>query len=80
MKRQSKETAIKGAKKSKFRLFSLNFGRLILDATKLSFGSLVLGSIIKGEIPLSMLLTGGIVASAAGAIGGIILVTLCEEK
>jgi len=80
MKRQIKETAIKGAKRNKLLLFSLNLGRLILDATKLCFGSLVLGTVIKGEIPPYMLLTGGIIASAAGALGGIIIITLCEEK
>jgi hypothetical protein len=53
---------------------------LVLDAAKLSFGSLVLGTIIKGEIPQATLLTVGIIASAAGALGGIFLITLCEEK
>ena len=80
MKRQFKETAVKGAKKSKIRLFFLNFGRLALDATKLCFGSLVLGTVIKGEIPPYMLVTGGIIASAACALAGIFLVTLCEEE
>jgi hypothetical protein len=53
---------------------------LVLDAAKLSFGSFVLGTIIKGEIPQATLLTVGIIASAAGALGGILLITLCEEK
>ena len=80
MKRPFKGTARKGVKESKFRLFFLSFGRLVLDAAKLSFGSLVLGTIIKGEIPQATLLTVGIIASAAGALGGILLITLCEEK
>jgi len=80
MKKQVKKTDIKGVKKNKLLLFFLNLGRLLLDATKLCFGSLVLGTVIKGEIPPYMLLTGGIIASAACALGGIILVTLCEEK
>ncbi|MDR0300684.1 MAG: hypothetical protein LBI04_00025 [Treponema sp.] len=70
-------------KKSKafnIRRFLLNFGKLVIDAAKLCFGSLVLGSVIKGEIPPYMLLTGGIIASAACALGGILLVTLFEEK
>ena len=62
------------------RRFLHNFGKLVIDATKLCFGSLVLGSVIKGEIPPQILLTVGIIASAAGALGGIVLVTLCEEK
>ena len=62
------------------RRFLLNFGKLVIDAAKLCFGSLVLGSVIKGEIPQAILLTVGIVASAVGALGGILLVTLFEEK
>ena len=69
-------------KKSGFniRRFLLNFGKLVIDATKLCFGSLVLGTVIKGEIPQATLLVVGIIASAAGALGGILLVTLFEEK
>jgi len=62
------------------RRFLLNFGKLIIDVTKLCFGSLVLGSVIKGEIPPYVLLTGGIIASAFGAVIGITLVTIFEEK
>jgi len=62
------------------RRFLHNFGKLVTDFTKLCFGSLVLGSVIKGEIPPYMLLTGGIIASAIGAAIGVTLVTLFEEK
>jgi hypothetical protein len=68
------------ARPSGVRRFLLNFGKLVIDAAKLCFGSLVLGSVIRGEIPQAILLTVGIVASAAGAFGGILLVTLFEEK
>ena len=70
----------KKAKALNIRRFLLNFGKLVIDAAKLCFGSLVLGTIIKGQIPQAILLTVGIVASAVGALGGIILVTLFEEK
>jgi hypothetical protein len=80
MKGQFKRTAQKGVKKSAFRLFFLNLGRLILDVAKLCFGSLVLGIVRKGQIPQTTLLTIGIITSAACALGGIILVTACEEK
>jgi hypothetical protein len=53
---------------------------LILDVSKLSFGSLVLGTVIKGDIPPVALLTAGIIASGVGAILGLIAVTFCEEK
>jgi len=67
-------------KTPRIRRFLLNFGKLVTDFTKLVFGSLVLGSVIKGEIPPYMLLTGGIIASAVGAVIGITIVSLCEEK
>ena len=70
----------KKAKPPRMRRFLLNFGKLITDFTKLIFGSLVLGSVIKGEIPPYMLLSGGIIASAVGAAIGISLVTIFEEK
>jgi len=70
----------KKTKALKTRRFLLNLGKLVTDFTKLVFGSLVLGSVIKGEIPPYMLLTGGIIASAIGAAIGVTLVTIFEEK
>ena len=64
----------------KLRRFFLNFGKLILDISKLSFGSLVLGTVIKGDIPPATLLAAGILVSGVGAIFGLIAVTVCEEK
>ena len=68
------------ARRNKLRLFFLNLGKLILDVTKSSFASLVLGTIIKGDVPQSTLLVAGIIASGVGAALGVILVTLFEEK
>jgi hypothetical protein len=62
------------------RRFLLNLGKIVTDLAKLCFGSLVLGTVIRGEIPSQVLLIIGIIASAAGALGGILLVTLFEEK
>ena len=70
----------KNAKRGKLAIFFVNFGKLVLDATKLSFASLVLGTIIKGDIPPSTLLTAGIIVTGVGAIFGIILITILEEK
>jgi ABC-type Co2+ transport system permease subunit len=53
---------------------------LVLDATKLIFASLVLGTVIKGEIPQSTLLVSGIIASVTGAVVGLIFTTIFEEK
>ena len=68
------------ARKGKLALFFVNFSKLILDVTKLSFASLVLGTIIKGDIPPSTLLTAGIIVTGVGAIFGITLITILEEK
>jgi hypothetical protein len=80
MEPQTEEVTKKQAGRRKLRRFFLNFGKLILDATKLIFASLVLGTVIKGDIPQSTLLISGIIASGAGAIIGLILLTVFEEK
>ena len=63
----------------RLRRFFLNFGKLVLDATKLIFASLVLGTVIKGDIPQATLLISGIVASGSGAVVGLIFTTIFEE-
>lgn len=65
---------------NKIRRLWLNIGKLALDATKLSFGSIVLGAAIRGAIPEDKLLLFGIIISLGGAIIGISLVTTFEEK
>ena len=76
METQAKKQVIR----IKLRRFFLNLGKLALDATKLIFASLVLGSVIKGDIPPAQLLFSGIIASGIGAFFGLIVVTICEEK
>ena len=68
------------AGKSKIKLFFLNCGRIFIDMAKLCFGSLVLGTVIRGELPQETLIMMGIIATATGALFGIIIVTICEEK
>ena len=70
----------KQPKQSKVRRFLYAFGKLVLDATKLCFGSLVLGTVIRGDFPQSTVLIAGIIASSIGAIIGITLVVFYEEK
>jgi len=70
----------KPIKKSKLRFFFFNLGKLVLDIVKLSFGSLVLGTIIRGDIPQSTLLIAGIIVSGVGAILGTIVLTFCREE
>ena len=79
MKKQyriAKKHLVKG---KKLRQFFLNFGKVILDATKLCFASLVLGTIIKGDFSQSALLLSGIIASGLGTIFGTIIIVICEE-
>ena len=79
MEKTSTETAVNLVRKNKLRIFFLNIGKLILDATKLSFGSLVLGTIIRGDFSQTTLLVSGIIVSGAGAILGVILISIFEE-
>ena len=76
MKKKPKKAA---GKKKNFP-FLLNFGKVIIDLGKLCFASLVLGVIIRGEIPQETLLTAGIITSATGVFIGIPFVSLFEEK
>jgi hypothetical protein len=62
-----------------FRRFGINLGRLMLDAAKLTFGSLVLGAVIRGSIEQSMLLQAGIIASTGAAVVGLVLTTFIKE-
>ena len=77
---QTEEVTLKKAEKTRLRRFLLNLGKLVLDATKLIFASLVLGTVIKGEIPPATLMVVGIIASSAGAIIGLTFTTIYEEK
>ena len=80
METQNDVITKKQAGSNRIRRFWLNFGKLALDVTKLIFASLVLGTVIKGDVPQSTLLVVGIIASGAGAIFGLIAVTIFEEK
>jgi hypothetical protein len=54
----------------KWRILTKNFGNALVDLGKLSFGSLVLGSILKGGVDLFQLfLFGAAVAMLLFAIG-----------
>jgi hypothetical protein len=56
-----------------------HFGKLVLDVTKLIFGSLVLGTIIRGDLPQATMIKVGIIASAIGVVAGLTLVAINEE-
>jgi hypothetical protein len=80
METQTEKVTPKKVEKTQLRRFLFNLGKLILDATKLIFASLVLGTVIKGDIPPTTLMVVGIIASGAGAILGLTFTTIFEEK
>ena len=51
----------KAAGKKKPFLFFVNLGKVVIDIAKMCFASLVLGVIIRGEIPQETLLQIGII-------------------
>jgi hypothetical protein len=69
----------KPEKGSKWLRFWENTGKLLLDGAKLTFTGLVLGTVIRGGIEQSLLLQAGIIASAAAAVVGLILITFFQE-
>jgi hypothetical protein len=78
------ESSIEGTvknpvKKSKRHLLLFNIGKFTLDAVKLSFGSLVVGTIIKGDFSESALLLSGVIVTVVGTIIGIYLITVFDE-
>jgi hypothetical protein len=47
-----------------------NAGKLLLDVSKLTFGSFILGGILRGELPQYILIVAGIiVATGCAAVG-----------
>jgi hypothetical protein len=79
--KNSIEGAVKNpVKKSKSHLLLFNVGKFTLDVVKLSFGSLVIGTIIKGDFSESALLLSGIIATVVGTIIGIFLITVFDES
>jgi hypothetical protein len=64
----------------KWLRFWENAGKLLLDGAKLTFTSLVLGTVIRGGIEQLVLLQAGIIASAVAAVVGLVLITVFQEK
>jgi hypothetical protein len=49
-----------------------NTGKLLLDVAKLTFGSFILGGILRGELPQYILIITGFTVSVACAILGLL--------
>ena len=67
-------------KHSRIRGYLHDFGKFFVDISKLAFGSLVLGTIIRWDIPHLTTFILGITFSAIVATFGIILTRKYEEK
>jgi uncharacterized membrane protein YraQ (UPF0718 family) len=65
-------------KSKKQTTFKEDAGKLLLDLGKLVFGGIFLGSILRGEIPHSILLIGGFIAATVLFIIGLLWVS--KEK
>ena len=66
--------------RSKIRGYFHDLGKLFIDIAKLSFGSLVLGTVIRWDIPHATIFILGIIFSVTVAFVGIILARTYEEK
>jgi len=62
------------------RRYLHDFGKLFLDITKLSFGSLVFGSIIKWDLSQITIFIAGLSIAICSAVLGTVLVITYEEK
>ena len=56
-----------------------NIGKVLIDVGKLIFGSIFLGSILRGEIPQVILIISGFAAASALLAAGVLLVTKEES-
>ena len=71
-KKQSRHRRIRG--------YVHDFGKFLVDIAKLAFGSLVLGTAIRWDIPHKTLFFVGIIFSFTVALTGILLARTNEEK
>lgn len=70
----------KQLKHRKFRGYLYDFGKFLVDISKLAFGSLVLGTAIRWDIPHKTLFFVGIIFSFTVAFTGILLARTNEER
>jgi len=60
--------------------FDENLGKLLLDLAKLTFASLILGSILKGGLPQNIIIIAGCIAFIVFAIIGLILTSRKKNR
>jgi len=60
--------------------FRENLGKLLLDLSKLTFASFILGGILKGELPQNILIAAGCVAFVVLAVAGLIFTSRKKDR
>jgi len=70
----------KQRRKRKVNAFLHNFGKFIIDGAKLCLGSVVIGTVIKGEIPAPTLIISGIIVTSVSVIIGILILINYKEN
>ncbi|MDR0444145.1 MAG: hypothetical protein LBH44_12145 [Treponema sp.] len=70
----------KQARQRKTRGYIHDFGKFLVDISKLAFGSLVLGTAIRWDIPHKTLFIVGLIFTFVIALAGILLARINEEK
>jgi len=76
---RKRKTGKKDKRSKAFGIFH-DFGKFLTDIAKLAFGSLVLGTVIRWDIPQETLFVFGVVFSITVALAGIIITRFYEEK
>jgi len=74
------ENTRKQARQRKLRGYLYDFGKFLVDIAKLAFGSLVLGTAIRWDIPHKTLFFVGLIFTFIVAFSGILLSRIYEEK
>jgi hypothetical protein len=57
-----------------------NLGKLLLDLSKLTFASFILGGILKGELPQDIIIAVGAIIFAALAVVGLIFTSRKKNR
>jgi len=60
--------------------FRENLGKLLLDLSKLTFASFILGGILKGELPQNILIAAGCVVFVILAVAGLIFTSRKKDR
>jgi hypothetical protein len=57
-----------------------NFGKLLMDLSKLTFASFILGGILKGQLPQYIIIAAGIVLFVILAVAGLIFASQKKNR